>query len=241
MIKTKSFELAEYASGDVDSETLALVLPGRLDTKDYPHMKSHVDLLGGLGYYTVSFDPPGTWESPGDISLYTMTNYLKAMEELIEHFGNRKTILIGHSRGGSMAMLGGTRLKNVTKFAAIMSRPSASIPDDEKEYDKNKRYTSFRDNPNGGEQVRFDLPGSYFEDAANYDMTEVLTSCTKPKLFVYGEKDNLTTPENVKKSFEMSADPKQIASVDCEHDYRKFPAVIKQVNILLKEFVEDKK
>lgn len=238
MIKTKSFEVAEYARGDESSDRLALVLPGRLDTKDYPHMKSHVELMAGLGYYAVSFDPPGTWGSPGGIELYSMTNYLKAMNELIEHYGNKKTVLIGHSRGGSMAMLGGTTNDSVTHFAAIMSRPSASIPEDESKYDKNKNYTSFRDDPNGSEQVRFELPGSYFEDAAKYDMSEDLTNCTKPKLFIYGEMDQLITPENVKKTYEMSSNPKQIFGVNSEHDYRKHPAIVEEVNDHIKLFLE---
>src|SRR3989344_7326448 len=104
MIKTSSFELAEYQQGDTNSSKLALVLPGKLDTKDYPHMRSHVDFLAGKGYLAVSFDPPGTWESPGDISLYTMTNYLRSVNELIEHFGNKPTFVMGHSLDGALAM-----------------------------------------------------------------------------------------------------------------------------------------
>jgi hypothetical protein len=77
ILETKSFKLASYAEGDPTSARLALVLPGRLETKDYVHIKSHVAHLAGLGFYALSFDPPGTWESPGDIELYTNTNYLK--------------------------------------------------------------------------------------------------------------------------------------------------------------------
>lgn len=100
LIKTESFNLAVYQKGSPDSKKLALVLPGRLDTKDYPHMRSHVDFLASKGYLALSFDPPGSWESEGDISLYLTTNYLKAVKELINHFGNKPTLLIGHSRGG---------------------------------------------------------------------------------------------------------------------------------------------
>ena len=89
VIQTDSFEIAVYSKGDINSKKFALVLPGKLDTKDYFHMKSHVDYLAHLGFFALSFDPPGTWDSPGDIRLYTMTNYLKAIHELIAYFGNR--------------------------------------------------------------------------------------------------------------------------------------------------------
>lgn len=91
IIKTKNFELAVYTKGDQDSPKLALVLPGRLDTKDYIHNTSLVDYLASQSYIALSFDPPGTWESSGNIELYTTTNYLKAVDELIEHFGNKQT------------------------------------------------------------------------------------------------------------------------------------------------------
>ena len=67
LIKTESFQLATYSQGDSESKKLALVLPGKLDTKDYSHMKSHVKYLAIMGYFALSFDPPGTWESKGDI------------------------------------------------------------------------------------------------------------------------------------------------------------------------------
>ncbi len=79
IIKTPSFELAVYIKGKSDAKKLALVLPGRLETKDYPHMRSHVNYLAKRGYLALSFDPPGTWDSPGEIEFYTMTNYLKAI------------------------------------------------------------------------------------------------------------------------------------------------------------------
>ena len=101
MIKTKNFKLAIYSGGNEDANKIALVLPGRLDTKDYVHMTSHVDFLAERGYYALSFDMPGTWESPGNIAEYTTTNYIKAVNELVDYLGNKPTLLLGHSRGGA--------------------------------------------------------------------------------------------------------------------------------------------
>src|SRR5690606_21567041 len=121
LIKTPSFELAVYLQGNFNAARLALVLPGKLDTKDYAHMRSHVDFLATKGFLAVSFDPPGTWESPGDIELYTMTNYIKAVNELISYFNNRPTFVMGHSRGATIATIVGAQNKNVFAFASVMS------------------------------------------------------------------------------------------------------------------------
>ena len=98
ILKTKNFELAVYEKGDFNSPKLAIAIPGRLDTKDYIHNTSLVDYLASRGYFALSFDPPGTWESPGDMSLYTTTNLIKSVNDLIEFFGNKPTLLAGHSR-----------------------------------------------------------------------------------------------------------------------------------------------
>lgn len=231
-LTTSSFQLATYEQGNDHADKLALVLPGRLDTKDYPHTRSHVDFLASLGFYAISFDPPGVWESPGDITLYTMTNYLRAIHELIELFGNKPTVLVGHSRGGTMAMLGGITNSHVTHIVAAMSRPSASKPENTNVLQEHAPDISYRDLPfdTTGNKKRFELPYSYFEDAARYDVSEDLKLCTKPKLFFYGTEDAIITPEIVWQTYQTSANPKYIHELVSDHDYRKHPDIIEEVN-----------
>lgn len=232
-MKTKSFELAIYAKGDPASPKLAIVIPGRLDTKDYLHNTSLVDYLAERDYYALSFDPPGTWESPGSIDLYTTTNCIKAVQELIEHFGNRPTLLAGHSRGGTISMLVGPTNPYVTHIIPIFSYHGA--PDDpEPDRIENDALVSYRDLPPGTErtkeQKRFDLPLNYFKDGAQYNALEALKTYTKPKLFFYGTEDVMVGPEDVKEAFEQSAEPKAIHVIEAEHDYRHRPEAVTQVN-----------
>lgn len=226
VIKTKSFDLAIYQRGDKDAEKLILCLPGRLDTKDYAHMRSHVDFFAGKGYLALSFDPPGTWESPGDISLYTTQNYLKAIDELIELYGNRPTVTLGHSRGGSMAMLAGINNPYVTHFVAVMSHYG---PSERPDVSGDVRI-SYRDIPPGTEEAeekkQFNLPMSYFDDLTSYAGLEI---CTKPKLFFLGKHDDMVLPEDVRESYELAAEPKQLYELDSGHDYRYRPEIIKEV------------
>lgn len=241
IIKTKSFELAIYSKGDPSSLKLAIVIPGRLDTKDYVHNTSLVDYLASRGYFALSFDPPGTWETPGDIELYTTTNCLKAIDELIEHFGNRPTLLAGHSRGGTIAMLAGPKNPHVTHIIPIFSYYGAPN-DPEKDRIVDGRVISYRDLPPGTErtkdQKKFELPLNYFEDGAQYNALPGLNSYNKPKLFFYGLKDKMNDPEEVKEAFRESAEPKMIHAVDIEHDYRLSSQAVEEVNKTIGQFLD---
>lgn len=244
LIKTKNFELACNIKGDETAQKLALVLPGRLDTKDYPHLKSHVEFLASRGFFAISFDPPGTWESPGDISLYTMTNYLKTINELIESFGNRPTFVLGHSRGGSLAALAALENQHVTHFVSVMGNysyaPSLYDSRGSSETWKTQGYlVEKRDDPKNPLQNRlYHLPYAFLEDSHKYDLSQGLSHCLKPKLFIYGTQDITVKPETMKKSYELSAEPKEIASIDSDHNYRLRPHFIQAVNELVGKFLD---
>jgi pimeloyl-ACP methyl ester carboxylesterase len=242
MIKTKSFPLAVYAQGNTSAEKLAVVLPGKLDTKDYPHMRGHVDHLASLGFYALSFDPPGTWESPGPISLYTMAHYLQAIKELISHFHNQPTLLVGHSRGGSMAMWGAIEIPEVIGFVSIMSfysfKPDVYTAYGDTEWQQQGYKISHRDDPLHPEQDKqFQLPYEFQEEQQQYDFAEGMRHCHKPKLFIAGKEDMIVPAALVKKGYELAADPKELFEVEDGHDYRKHPETIEIVNQRLSVFV----
>jgi pimeloyl-ACP methyl ester carboxylesterase len=239
LVKTKSFEVAVYAKGDPASAKLAMVIPGRLDSKDYLHNTSLVDYLATRDFYAISFDPPGTWESPGSIDLYTTTNYLKLVDELIEYFGNKPTLLAGHSRGGTVAMLAGPKNPFVNSFIAIFSSTGApDAPDESRIVDG--AVISYRDVPPGTsitkEQVRFDLPLAYFEDGQQYDARPGLSACTKPKLFFYSTEDDANKLEKV--GYESSPEPKMIHALKSEHDYRYHAEIVAEVNEVVGKFLD---
>lgn len=235
MIKTRNFELAVYKNGPANAEKLMLCLPGRLDTKDYAHMRSHVDFFAKKGFLALSFDPPGTWESSGDISLYTTPNYLKAIDEIIEYFGNQPTVVLGHSRGGSMAILAGINNPYVTHFVAVMSHYAPSErPDTSADF-----CTSYRDLPPGTEKTQekkqFDLPMSYFDDPTEYTGLDV---CTKSKLFFLGIDDQAVLPDDVRDTYKLAAQPKQLYELNYGHDYRYSPEMIAKVEKVTLEFLD---
>lgn len=240
IVKTKSFELAVNSKGNQDSDKLAIVLPGRLDTKDYACFDSHLKYLSEKGFFAISFDPPGTWESPGGIELFTTTNYIKAVDELIEYYGNKPTFLIGHSRGGTTSILAGTSSPHVIAFAPIMATYGEPTPPDEESIRTGVKI-SHRDLPPGTkkteEQKDFALPINYFKDGEKYNVVGVLEKCTKPKLILYGTRDEFTAPERVKEVFEALPEPKMIHELNTDHDYRYHPEIIEEVNKAFGDFL----
>lgn len=235
MDRAPSFKLATYVAGSPNSEELALVLPGKLDTKDYVHIRSHVDHLATLGYYALSFDPPGTWESSGEPKDYSMTNYLQAIRHIIERHDNRPTLAVGHSRGGSMAILAALRLPAVTRFAAIMSNANpVTVPEGVSIHDMIPHKRDVPGRP--GEKRAIDLPGNYLYDAAQYELLSGLGRCSKPKLFVYGSRDTEVLESHVRDTFDDAMGPKYLAGIDAAHVYCRQPELIDALNALLTTF-----
>lgn len=241
IIKTKTFELAVYTKGDTNAEKLALVLPGKLDSKDYVHMKSHIDFLAKLGFLAVSFDPPGTWESPGSIDLYTMSNYEKAIHEVIAYYGNKPTFLMGHSRGGSLSIIAGVANPHVFAFASIMGSLSkgAFSKEEDSEWKEMGYIESNRDLPPGGgpKLKQFKLPYNFLVDQKKYDLTEGLLQSQKPKLFFVAKHDTIVDPDRIRNSYKLYADPKEIHELDCRHDYRRDIKMIDEVNSTVENFL----
>jgi alpha/beta superfamily hydrolase len=239
IVRTKSFELAIYSKGNNNSKKLAILIPGRLDSKDYINFVSHAEYLAKKDFFVVAFDPPGAWESPGTIDFYTTTNYIKAVNELIEYFGNKPTLLLGHSRGAAVAILVSTN-QNVVGIISVMANYGAPTAPSEEAY-KNGFQISYRDLPPGAsrtkEQKEFVLPITYWEDGKQYNIIQSLKDCIKPKLIIYAINDEFTRADKVKKLFEQIPEPKMIKEVNCSHDYRYYPEIIKEVELEIGRFL----
>ena len=92
-----------------ESEKLAILCSGYLDSKDYKHLVSLAEVLNNAGYTVVRFEPTGTWESEGNISDYTNTQYLEDIKNVLEYMLSQKkytyVLLGGHSRGGQLSII----------------------------------------------------------------------------------------------------------------------------------------
>lgn len=240
LIKTKSFKLAIRIKGSKKSKKLAILIPGRLDTKDYANFISHAEYLANKGFFAISFDPPGTWDSPGNIDIYSTTNYIKAVNELIEYFGNRPTLLLGHSRGGSVAIISSLNPVVTSMVLVMASYGTPSPPSDESK--QAGFQEELRDLPPGSSKTSgqkiFLLPLAYWKDGKKYNPLQVLKKSLKPKLIIYGNCDEFTSVNKVKDVYNKIPEPKMIKEICSNHDYRYHPTAIKEVNNAIGQFLD---
>lgn len=246
MLTTSSFGLATYEQGDPASDRFALVLPGLLDSKDFPHMHSHVDLFARHGFHALSFDPPGTWESQGDISLYTLSNYRQAAGEIIEYYGNKETVIVGQSLGGIMAPLIASDQECVRAYASLLA--PAFLCDERNgvihfgefpipNWKELGSRTSQRTLPNNPSHTfSFTVPYSFVEDSFNHNTLDVIGSLSTPKLYVAATRDAIVPPEVVAEFVKQASEPKEFVTIDSEHDYWLDDSLISQVNEILDDF-----
>jgi pimeloyl-ACP methyl ester carboxylesterase len=240
-IRTPHFDLAAYAAGEAYAPRLALCLPGYCDTKDYPDMRTHADLMAGRGYYALAIDPPGTWESGGDIGDYTTTSYLQAVDELIHYFGDRPTVLVGKSMGGRMAQLSAQNAA-VVAFISVVGSATGAVADNitEAEWPTHSRHTPHRDLPGNPTHFKdFVIPYSFVKDAERHDAFSVIGGLRMPKLYIAGADDTLVTPAKLRRAYEAAGEPKEFVVLLMGHDYRKDPAQLQLVNDTIARFLDD--
>lgn len=239
VLQTKNFEIAANLKGDPNAQKVAILLPGRLDTKDYVNFTSHLDYLASKGFYTLAIDPPGTWDSPGKIEDYSTSTYVQAVNELIEYLGNRPTLLLGHSRGGATAMLASS---NPAVAGIAVVNAAYGMPSMNTEKVVNGIVHESRDLPPGNvhtdEQRAFNLSLNYFVDGAKHDPKAALLKFKGPKLIVHASADEFVSIEQAKETYAKLTDPKIFLEIDCNHDYRLYPDAIEAVERALDIFID---
>ena len=218
------------------TEKLVILCPGNLDSKDYPHLIDLAEKLTERGYTAVRFDPTGTWDSGGDVSQYTVTQYLDDIRCVLEHMLAEHTytdiLLGGHSRGGQLSIFYAARDPRISTVLGIMP---ASLPADGKareNWEKSGIRISKRDLPFGKDgEKEFKLPFSHVLDRDKYN---AITDAGKTKarmILVAGETDDAIPPSQVQNIFNHANEPKKFLVIKgIGHDYRHSLTEIDTVN-----------
>ncbi len=218
---------AAIHQNDVATEKLAILCPGYLDSKDYKHMTNLAEMLSNEGYTAVRFDPTGTWDSEGNISQYTTTQYLTDIRNVLEYMseqGKYEHILIGgHSRGGQVALLYAARDLRISVVVAIMPSGRSTATDERMaEWKRTGFSKSTRELPEGkpGKKT-FIVPISYADDKDKYDVLTDVKKIRVPTIFIAGELDNSCPKEMVQEIFESANEPKKFVVIPkMTHDYK---------------------
>lgn len=220
------------------TDKLAILCPGHLDSKDYPHLIALAEDLVKQGYTVVRFDPLGTWESDGSNADYTITQHLHDIRTVIDymlgqnHFDH--ILLGGHSRGGMNSILYAAQDPRISKVLAIMP-PYAIIrtvnKDKVTQWKKDGFRVSARDVPGQTAKREFTVPYANIEEDSRHDVLAAVKKVHVPIIFLTGDQDTIVLPADVKTIFEQANEPKKfIVMAGIGHDYRHNPDEIKKVN-----------
>ncbi len=210
---------------EAETDKLAILCPGFLDSKDYTGLRELACRLNECGYAVVRFDPIGVWGSAGDIADYNITQYLKdikvALEYMLEKNNYTEILLGGHSRGGQMSLLYAARDSRITSVLAIM--PSAGPTKGIKRAKWEKiDYVGKRDLPFDREKIiEFKVPFKHVIDRDQYDVLSDIKKIKVPIIIIAGEIDEIVPAAEVKELFDNANQPKTFISLpNIGHDYR---------------------
>lgn len=216
---------------------LAILCPGFLDSKDYKGLVGLSEVLSNEGYTVVRFDPTGTWESEGDISDYTTTQYLEDIKNVLEYVlsqaSYKHVLLGGHSRGGQVSILYAARDKRISLVLGIMASSKHTMTGQRyKNWEKTGVSISSRDSPNNKDKKReFRVPFSHVMDREKYDVMEDIKKIKVPIIIIAGELDKTCLPEHVKEIFDKANQPKHFLMISgIGHDYRHNSNEVELVN-----------
>ncbi|MDP3015240.1 MAG: alpha/beta hydrolase [bacterium] len=197
------------------TDKLAILCPGYLDSKNYKHLVGLAEVLREQEYTVVRFEPTGTWESEGDISDYTTSQYLEDIKNVLEYMlsqaGYKQILLSGHSRGGQVSIVLG-----------IMPSSGPIEGQRREEWEKNSISVSQRDLPDNKDKKL---------DRDQYDAVGDAKKIKAPIILIAGELDDLVRPDDVREIFDSANGPKKFLVIPgIGHDYRYNDNEVSMVN-----------
>lgn len=215
---------------------VALLLPGYLDSPDYLHLKIIDKKLQEVEYLVERLDPCDLWKTKNTDN-YSMTNYLKQVEDKINFYKNQNPsdiILVGHSMGGSIAIIAGNKNKEVTKIVALCSSPDGLYS--ELEWPKNTSRQSIRRSPNNpDENVIFNVPYSFVIDRSQYSAIDEVKKINKPLMIFIALNDKVVSPIETEKIVASANHPYVVRQANMGHDFGKS---VEQSNIVASKIAE---
>lgn len=218
------------------TDKLAILCPGYLDSKDYKHLISLAEVLKEQGYAVIRFEPTGIWESEGDISDYTTSQYLEDIKNVLEHMlgqANYKYILLGgHSRGGQVSILYAARDSRISVVLGIMPSSGPIEGELREEWEKTGVRISQRDLPDDkNKNKEFHIPFHHVLDRDQYDAIRDVRKIKAPIILIAGELDDLVPSDDVREIFDNANEPKKFIIIPgIGHNYRHNNNEVKIVN-----------
>ncbi len=229
---------------------LAVLLPGYLDHKDYPHLTRLASALRDCGFVTASLHPFGTWDQP-DADGYSLRSVLDDVDSAIANDNGLDglpsglpAIVLGHSFGGLAAIYAASRNPRVCAAVAIMPpepRPDCKgwwTDDVLEQWRSTGLRTSFRYDPVRRYERTFLVPYSFVEGFQSLPPFPTIASRIHvPILLMAGEADQSCPPVAVRRLHEQLPGSTFQSLPGIDHNYRESTEAISVVNGHVMDFL----
>lgn len=220
---------------------VAILLPGYLDSPDYTHMMIFESRLVNLGYIVERLDLGDLWKT-GRTDNYTITNFLKQIKKKVGYYVNNnpeEIVLIGHSDGGLVSIIAGSRIDGVSRIVAFCPPPDTTA--NAKKWVDKKDRVSKRDLPkNKNKYKEFSIPYSYVEDSLKYSAVNEVKNINKPLMIFIALDDNVNNPNDTEKIVKNTKGSCVIRQRGVDHNFRKYPTQCDIVMNHLENFLINK-
>lgn len=217
---------------------LVLLLPGYLDSPDYLHMLTFEKRLKELGYMTERLDPCNLWKT-GNSKNYSITNYLKQIKDRMSFYKSQNStevILIGHSLGGFVSIIAGSRINEVTKIVALCPPPDRKYSN--QEWKKGEVKYSKRDLPDNPQEFReFEVPYSFVEDGLQYSAEEEVKKIHKPLMIFIALEDTIVPSNLTERIIANANNPHVVRQKNMGHNFRCSKEECKTVMAEIEKFL----
>ena len=188
-----------------------IICHGFTGSKDKNFIPELARNLERNNFLVLRFDFSGNGESEGKFEERTYSKYVEDLKSAIDWFRKqiKKICIIGHSMGGSIALIEYSKYRNYDKITLLA--PAIKII--KKRFTKvdfqkleKQGYIDFIDS--WGEKRR--LTKQYFEDRESYNQIELGKNLDIPTLIIVGDKDESVSVDKCRELFQIipSADKK---------------------------------
>jgi putative redox protein len=168
------------------------------------------------GFGVLRFDFTGLGQSEGD---FADTNFSSNVEDLVCAAGfldreyDAPKLIIGHSLGGTAAILAGSVISSIQAIATI---GAPSSPGHVK-----KQFVDYLDTIAQEKEAKVELAGrpfvikkQFIDDLQNQDLEKVIDELHKPILVLHSPQDNTVSIDNAAKIYGKALHPKSFVSLD---------------------------
>lgn len=202
------------------------------------------DALANAGYAVLRYDKRGVGQSGGRIESATMADYAEDARAVVRTLGGRKDIdrrriaLVGHSEGGSLAMMVASKEKRVAAIALLatigstgadlnmyqvthaLDRANRPAAERETTLDLQRRIQQAVITGKGWDAiqvppaVRRQAETPWFQSYLTYDAARVMKDVEQPVLVVQGQLDAQVPPDNADKLEALAKTRKKNPGID---------------------------